>query len=136
MKTNFLDKKNDIRVKITAKTPEELFLEAVEGLSFSLNKKRVKSTEPSLTLPIKVSSIDINSLLVDFLSEVLYQSDINKAVFPEIKLKRFTNSQIEADISGYYVNNFDKNIKSIDYRDVRVIRNADNLWQTEIIFNI
>ncbi len=135
-KSSILNKTGDIKIKIVGKTLDNLFLQALEGLAQSIYRNYKTSQMERITIPIKVSSIDINSLLVDFLSEVLYKSEINKAVFFKAKIKKFTNSEIEAELIGREVHKFDRKIKTVSYKEVSILRGEGNLWQTEITFDI
>jgi SHS2 domain-containing protein len=135
-KSSILNKTGDIKIKIVSKTLDNLFLRALEGLARSIYRNYKTSKIDQIIIPIKVSSIDINSLLVDFLSEVLYKSEINKAVFPKAKIKKFTNSEIEAELIGEEVHKFDRKIKSVSYKEVSILRGEGGLWQTEITFDI
>lgn len=131
-----VDQAAEVKLRLTGETLEDLFLEALEGLAYLLYEQYQAAAIIQITIPIKVSSLDINSLLVDFLSEVLYQSEIHQAVFFKARLKRFTNSKIEADLLGQQTHQFNRNIKAVTYHGVRILRNEDSLWQTEIIFDI
>lgn len=131
-----LDKTGSIKIKIVSKTLDNLFLQAFESLAQFIYRNYKASQINQIVVPIKVSSIDINSLLVDFLSEVLYKSEINKAVFFKAKIKKFTNSEIEAELIGKKVNKFDRKIKAVSYKGVSILRGEGDLWQTEITFDI
>src|SRR3989344_7068237 len=125
----------DLKIKVTAETLEELFLKALEGMAYLMYRNFEVPVAAQITVPVKVSSLDINSLLTDFLSEVLYQSEAKRAVFFKAKLKRFSNSELEAELAGRAVNKFDRNIKAVTYHNVRILRNPEGLWETEVIFN-
>lgn len=92
---------------------------------------------------IKIDSVDINLLLVDFLSEILAKSQINKRVYKVIKLKVYKEkSQLEGKIIGAPVDRFDEDIKAVTYQDVDIKLKAKSqklkakLWQTDLVFDI
>lgn len=126
----------DVKIKVTAGTLEDLFEQALQGLAYLLYRNYLSATVAQVTVPVKVSSIDINSLLVDFLSEVLYQSETHQAVFFRFKLKKFSNSELEAELLGRPVSKFDRNIKAVTYHGVSILRNPEGLWETEVIFDV
>lgn len=130
-----LDHTPDVKIKVVGETLEDLFLKAGEGLAHLLYRNYASSSIAQSIISIKVSSVDVNSLLVDFLSEILYQSEIHKLVFFKIKMKHFTNSNLQANLSGRQVHEFDRNIKFVTYHGVRILRGSDGLWQTEVIFD-
>jgi len=72
MKYKILEHPADIKVQAFGKTKEELFVNAIRGMTEVL-KSKVQSPKSKVTRRIKIKSLDLNSLLVDFLSEVLYQ---------------------------------------------------------------
>lgn len=74
-----------------------------------------------------MQSLDINSLLVDFLSEVLYQSQINKAVYHDVNFLKFSDpstgsrqAELEAEILGDKVKSFDEDIKAVTYHELEI----------------
>ncbi len=92
-------------------------------------------------IKIKVESVDINSLLVDFLSEILAKSQINKVVYQVLKIKyqKLKESvKLEAEILGYLVEQFDEDIKAVTYQDldIKKVNSPSGGWQTEIVFDI
>lgn len=131
-----LDHTADPKIRVVGETLSDLFSQALEGTASLLYRDYAARGESSVAVAVKVSSIDVNSLLVDFLSEALYQSDLHQSIFPAVKMRRFTNSELEADLLGKNIARFDRNIKAVTYHGVRILRNPDGLWQTDIIFDI
>ncbi len=130
-----LESTNEVRLRLRAGTVEDLFHLSLEGMA-SVVYGPYRASHPQLTVPIRVSSIDVNALMVDFLSETLWQGEVHQAVFPEMRVKRFTNSEIEADLMGIPINRLDKNIHTVAYTGMRVCRNNDGLWQTEVSLQV
>jgi len=128
-----LESKHRSQARLSAITVKDLFHQALEAMA-SIIYKPYRSLTPHVTVHIKVSSVDINSLIVDFLSEALWQGEVHKAVFPEMRERRFTNSELEADLIGIPIRAADTNISSVSYSGMRVSRRADGLWQTEVQF--
>ena len=74
---------SDVRVQAFGKTKEELFLNAMKGMNAVLKPKILDNK--SEKRKIKIKSVDLNALLVDFLSEVLYLIQANKEIYSNIK---------------------------------------------------
>ena len=81
---------------------------------------------------------------MDFLSEILAKSQINKCVYRIAKLKivslreipcRGKNLRLEAELTGFPVDRFDEDIKAVTYEDLD-IKQIDKFWQTIIVFDI
>jgi SHS2 domain-containing protein len=138
-KYEILEHPAELRLRVYGKTIEELFMNAVEAMANTLatsNKRQAKKTEKEI---LKIQSADINSLLVDFLSEILAKSQINKCIYlvPKIRVS-IVNSQkskVVADLVGYPVDHFDEDIKAITYQDLN-IQKIDGIWQTILVFDI
>lgn len=141
-KYEILEHPAELRLKIYGKTLEELFKNAAFALVEILRRDVEKIFKNSGLKPkaqkLKTKSADINSLLVDFLSEILAKSQINKVVYQVSNIKyQATGKQtsLEAELVGFLVDHFDEDIKAVTYQDLN-IQKIDGIWQTEIVFDI
>ena len=82
-KFEILEHKADLKIRAFGKTKEELFLNMLLGMSESMNPEIEAGTR--VKREIKIESLDLPALLVDFLSEALYQSQTNKEVYNSVK---------------------------------------------------
>jgi len=86
---------------------------------------------------IKVEAVDLNSLLVEFLSEAIAQADLRSTIFTSVTFKKFGENFLEGVISGAKVDGFDKDIKSISHQEVNVVKNpASGFYETVLVFDI
>jgi len=134
MTYEILEHKGDFKIRVLGKTKQELFLNALLGMEAGL-RPEIRSTKSEIR-NIKVTSLDINALLVDFLSEVLYSVQINKEIYNEIKFTKFTDTELAAELSGQKVESFGEDIKAVTYHGLEILRNKDGLWQVEVLFDI
>jgi len=138
MKYQILEHPAELRLRIYGKTLEELFKNAAFALAEILKhdaEKILKNSElKPKTQKLKTKSVDINSLLVDFLSEILARSQISKFVFQVSSLK-FEDTSLEAELIGFPVERFDEDIKAVSYQDLN-IQKIDGIWQTILVFDI
>ena len=135
-----LDHPSDVRVQAFGKTREELFLNAMKGMTAVL-QPQIRSTK---SLPrrqageirnIKVKSVDLNALLVDFLSEVLYLIQTNKEVYNNVKFTKFSDQKLEAELFGNRVESFNEDIKAVTYHGLK-IEQRNGLYEATILFDI
>ncbi len=138
-KYEILEHPAELRLRIFGKSIEELFINAAFALAETLKhdaEEIFKSSLKAKSYKLKAKSLDINSLLVDFLSEILAKSQINKAVYlvSDLKLnpKPYT---LNAICVGYSVDHFDEDIKAVTYQDLN-IQKIDDVWQTILVFDI
>ena len=136
----------DIRLKVFGSSPKELFKNAIYAVGY-VQKPEIteQSTVGALIGRLRgtrvieefsVESMDYNTLLVDFLSEVLSKSDIHNIVFFDVKFKEFSELKIEGKIYGVKVDEFDKDIKAVTYHEVDVKEREPGKWQTELVFDV
>src|SRR3989338_4605410 len=128
----------DLRIKAWGKTKEELFKNALRGMAY------VQKEEARITKKVQVKSTDMTALLIDFLSEVLTQSQINRVVFFDANFKAFSDTpsadsgqvELEAEIEGIKVDEFDEDIKAVTYHEAEVKQNPEGVYETKIVFDI
>lgn len=85
---------------------------------------------------ISIDSSDINALLVDFLSEVLYLSNIHKAVYWKINFGSFSDTHLEGETFGREVEGFEEDIKAVTYHQLEIKQREDGYWEATVIFDI
>jgi SHS2 domain-containing protein len=141
----------ELRLRIYGKTLEELFTNAVFALAKIL-KHDAEKLFKNLSLKtkshkLKTESVDINSLLVDFLSEILAKSQINKEVYlvSDINIdckSLVVGCKLGAELFGFSVEHFDEDIKAVTYQDVNIqlkpksYKLKAKLWQTDLVLDI
>ena len=134
-KFEILEHKADLKIKVFGKTKEELFENAMVGM---LKAAKYESTKQLTTkqLTIKIKSMDLPSLLVDFLSEILYLVETKKMVFEKVEFKKFKENEIEAILIGKPLRRMGVHIKGVTYHDLDIHQEKDKTWQATILFDI
>lgn len=83
---------------------------------------------------IELEFIEPETLLVDFLTELIYLSESQKLVFDEFRLD-IDNHQFTAELGGSRYTSLSKEIKAVTYHDLRIRRSGSGL-KTNIIFDV
>lgn len=135
-----LDHPADLRIKVYGQIMEELFINAATAMAQVLKgDTNIKmSTNDTNRIQIKIKSLDSNSLLVDFLNEILSRSQINKAVYlaSEVKFQNLKKGALlNSKLISSPVKRFDEDIKAVTYEDLN-IKKIGRLYQTNIVFDI
>jgi SHS2 domain-containing protein len=134
----------DLKIKVFGRTKEELFLNAVLALVDCL-KPATKSLWQKIyhrrffataKRKLKISSSDLETLLVDFLSEVLYLIQTNKEVYDEVKFDKLLDNELEAELSGKKAESFGEDIKGVTYHSLKIEQKPDKTWEAIILFDI
>jgi SHS2 domain-containing protein len=125
----------DLRLLCEGSTLEDLFTAAFEGMS-EIIKKEYDDSQQGVKKEIKLAAADETALLIDFLSEVLTQSHVNRAVFINLKIKKIKSTEIDAEIYGYKSDGFDEDIKAVTYHEAQIRKNIEGNLETIIVFDI
>jgi len=134
-KYQILEHKADLKIKVFGKTKEELFENAMVGmLKAAKYQKKLKSQNSKVK--IKIKSMDLPSLLVDFLSEILYLVETKKIVFEKVEFTKFKENEIEAILIGKPLKRMGVHIKGVTYHDLDIHQEKDKTWQATILFDI
>ena len=145
-KFEILEHAADIRFKIFGSSPKELFKNAVYALGHAQKPEIVERSTVGVLIgrlrgrhvseDFSLESMDYNTMLIDFLSDVLSRSDAQNAVFFDVKFREFSEFKITGKIYGVKVDDFSKNIKAVTYHEVDVKEAESGKWQTQLVFDI
>ncbi|PIY73918.1 MAG: archease [Candidatus Portnoybacteria bacterium CG_4_10_14_0_8_um_filter_40_50] len=135
MKYEILEHKADLKIRAFGKTKEELFLNMMIGMNENM-KPEIKKPIEKTKREIKIESPDLDSLLVDFLSEVLYLIQVNKEIYNNMEFKKFTDTEIEAELFGQKAERFGEDIKAVTYHQLDVCQTKGGTWEARVLFDI
>lgn len=133
-----LEHSSELRFAVNGKTKEELFVNAVLAMENYMKPTDLLFKE-EFFITIEIDSIDMNSLLVDFLSEVLAHGQIEKVIFTKISFKEFTNNHLRWKLSWFRQDSFDEDIKAVTYQDLdikEIESKGERYFSTKLVFDI
>lgn len=135
----------DIKIRVYGNGLKDLFRHAVIGMfqiirpiipGCTITGDRVECVSLPEKRRVAVSSIDKDALLVDFLSEILYLSDIHNEAYLDAEIHKLDDTSIEATVYGAKVTGFEVvEIKAVTYHGLH-IEYVNGMWQAEIVFDI
>ena len=128
-----LEHTTDLKIRAFGKTKEELFSNLLKGI-FLAARPEIKDKIEKIK-KVKIRSIDEQGLLVDFLSEALTLSDINNEAYFEVRFKKLTETELEAEILGQSIKKFGLEIKAVTYHGLE-IKKVRGLWEATVLFDI
>lgn len=132
-KYEILEHKADLKIRAFGKQKEEMFLNMLLAMTES---QKASSLPEKVTREIKVNSSDLPSLLVGFLSEALYLSQVNREVYHNVKFKTFSDTEIKGEISGQKVERFGEDIKAVTWHSLDIHQKEDGTWQATVLFDV
>lgn len=134
-KYEILEHKADLKIRVLGRTTKELFDNALLAMTESM-KSELQIPERTIKREIKIKSFDQSTLLVDFLSEILYLSQVNKEIYREVKFKSFSNFGLEAELIGQKIKRFTEDIKAVTYHGLEVKQDKNGIWTVTVLFDI
>ena len=125
----------DVKIHASAPTLEALFSEIFRALMQVMYGARQGG---SVIRNIRIESTDAESLLADFLSEVLFVSEVDSLVFSDARI-RIDGLYLNAELIG---ESFDPvrhsggtEVKGISYSGLEILHDA-NGYKVDIIFDV
>ena len=132
-KYQILEHISDLKIIVFGRTKEELFKNTMAGM---FEEARYEGEGKKTKKEIKIISSDLSSLLVDFLSEVLYLSEVNHQVYYQIQFKKFTDENVEGILLGKKIRKIGVVIKGVTYHDLNIHQRKDGFWEATVLFDI
>lgn len=130
-----LDHTADVRIKAEGEDMESLFRAALDGLNeVLLPGFKDSGKKENYKINLIIDSDDKTSLLIDFLSDALYETHTKKAIFRIRKIK-INGMECEAKLSGWAVKKFDEDVKAVTYNDAEIIK-TDETYECVITLDI
>lgn len=135
----------DIKIRVYGFSLKQLFEHALIGMFQSIGPKikdckieneRVVCDNLPETHEVSVSGTDAEMVLVEFLSEALYLSDVYNEAYLHATVHEVDDSHAKVTIHGIKVDGFEVvEIKAVTYHDLK-IEQIDGVWRTDIVFDI
>ncbi len=135
----------DLKMNAYGVTLEELFTNALRGMFASIKPhgphitysgEEPKVTKYTATHKVVVRAPDRELLLVDFLSECLYLSDVHDEAYFDARFHTFNDTELEATIYGTQIDRFEVvEIKAVTYHEL-TIEKIDQVWRATLVFDI
>lgn len=133
----FLDHTADVGIVATGPGLAEAFASAGEGLAALLCDP--ETVEDRDALDIRISSVDEDSLLVDWLSEINYRFEVDRFAFRRFKVEDIGETALRAigcgeplDLARHHVG---EQIKAVTYHQLEIKRQADGVT-VRVIFDV
>lgn len=135
----------DIKIRVYGEDRAQLFRHALNAMFQSIRPQasgcvvkegRVVCQQLSISREVIVQAPDFAALLVDFLSEALYLSDVHNEAYLDAIIHEITQTQVHATIKGVAITGFEvTEIKAVTYHDL-VVKELSGGWQADIVFDI
>jgi SHS2 domain-containing protein len=123
----------DLKIAIKGNTLEDIFKKAAAALA-GIVAGKIKG-DLNQEEAVKITSGGADTLLADFLNEIISRTQIKRVVYPEIEILELYENRAEIKLKGVRVDNFQKDIKAATYHGVKIERRNGKLM-AEILFDV
>lgn len=122
----------DWAVRVWAEDLPHLLIEAARGM-YSLTQTQIYP-EPRILHAFELSAEDEESLLVAFLSELLYLGEQKRLAFDQFDLS-LQGRMLRARLGGAPIASQNKEIKAVTFHNLKITRTAEGL-ETTVVFDV
>ena len=123
----------DWELEVWAPNLPSLLEQAARGM-YALSGMRLEAS-PTREYSIALHSADAESLLVRFLTELLWVEQEQKLGFADFSIKVEDDCDLRADLRGSTIANLDKEIKAVTYHNLAVETTSLGL-RVNIVFDV
>ena len=124
----------DWALQVRGRDLQELLTSAAHGM-VSLMVRDPSALPTEVEQQFELDSIDAESLLVDWLSELAYWAEAEMLIFHQFDLQNVTPTSLEATVRGGHVPNLKKHIKAVTYHNLEIVETEAGLEAT-VVFDV
>jgi SHS2 domain-containing protein len=124
----------DWAIRVYGVDMADLLSNAAKGMSYLLIDD-LSSVPSNVQRQIEMESIDAESLLVDWLSELAYWAESELLVFTSFSFAHADETQLKATLTGGEVPALTKHIKAVTYNDLDIVETESGLVAT-VVFDV
>jgi len=123
----------DWALRVRGGTLPDLFANAARGMYSLLGAERTGDIPVSHTLQLEAP--DRETLLVEWLSELLYLTESQNETFDAFAVSDLTATHLEARVTGGPAGPMNKQIKAVTFHDLR-IEEAERGYEVTVVFDV
>jgi SHS2 domain-containing protein len=137
MPYRYLEHTADAGLSATGRSLAEVFASAAEGLAALLCDP--ETINPSSSIDVEASAPELESLMVEWLSEINYRFEVDRFAFRSFEVTEVSETQVKGTGHGERIDPsrhvIGAQVKAITYHQLEVKRTGDG-WSARIIVDI
>jgi SHS2 domain-containing protein len=131
---NWVEHTSEVQLQVGAESLAGLAVEAGQALSLLLLRGRPADPAGS-PRTLEVESVDREALMVDWLNEILFVSEVDLWVPVEFEIEEASPTRLKAKTRGVTVDEPPSNVKAATFHGLLVTEEDEGL-QAEVIFDV
>lgn len=125
----------EIGMRVRAATPGRLFACAALAMFALIDAASAPESE-RVSQRVELHSLDMESLMVDWLSELVFLHETTGAIYDEIDIHQWSPQHLEATLCGRRAQQVPHmQIKAVTYHDL-IVAATDDEWLAQVYFDI
>jgi len=123
----------DLALKVHGHSLKEVFINAACGL-FSLMAD-LENLAPSVSREVHLEAPDRESLLVDWLNELLYLHEVEEEIYTRFEIETLSSTTLSATVWGTKTKVSKLTVKAATFHDLE-IRDIEDGYMTTVVFDV
>ncbi|MBI4134715.1 MAG: archease [Candidatus Sungbacteria bacterium] len=125
---DIVERSGETRVRAWGRNERELFQRALLGLSLVLRPDTGSKNEAKVSVLLRIQGEGLSDVLSRFLSAALFEADMRNAVFSALHIVHFSPEEIECELLGRTVEDFEETVGACILHEVTRTQNG---WEAE-----
>jgi SHS2 domain-containing protein len=138
-KFEFLEHTADLKIRASGESLDEVFSNMAKGMFAAIVDEESVIKDEAVIQDFEMNSVDLPSLLVDYLSQLITLGDTNNEIYDYFELGIMQvgneNWSLKCRATGYKVSGLKLEIKAVTYNELK-IKEQDGQWLAEVVFDI
>jgi len=134
-KYEILEHTADLRIKAQGKNLKELFSNIAYGLCEKMLGKDLSSLKSKDLRLIGAHGNNLESVLVNFLNEIIFQADINKEIYTDFQIEKLSDTYIKATTKSTKVPEKCLEVKAATFYQLK-IKKKNKKFEATVTFDI
>ncbi|MBN1325508.1 archease [Candidatus Falkowbacteria bacterium] len=139
MQYEYLEHTADLKIRAYGKSLEEVFSNMGLAMFEAIKDEKLVEKDEAAIQDFEINSIDLPSLIVDYLSQLILFSDESNEIYNNFELGIMQvgneNWSLKGRATGYKVKGFKMEIKAVTYNEL-IINEREGNWVAEVVFDI
>ncbi len=123
----------DWSICVHGSTLRDLFVNAAVGM-YSLMAD-ITTLTPTIEREINVASVDVEALLVRWLNELLYHTEMNGEMFCEFAITSLDSTRITSSAKASRGIELKKQIKAVTFHNLKIVP-ANDGYEVTLVFDV
>lgn len=112
----------------------ELFENAAYAI-FALEGVQARADANETARDVKVTALDYESLLVTWLTELLWLQESQREMYSRFQIESLTPTELRAQVFGAPLPHLDKIIKAVTYHNLKIVQTARG-WEAVVVVDV